>query len=173
MNYFNQESERLRYRKLTKEDIPRWTEFFYGNDRLHLLGIDVTRTPEDLASDWINMQFQRYEEQGLGHLAITEKKSGQLIGLGGILPRDLEGKAEFEIAYSLLPEFWGKGYATEHARLMKQFGIQNNIAKRFISIIHKDNHPSIKVAKKNEMSVLFETTYLDMPVYVYGYTTIP
>ncbi|MFT5832731.1 MAG: ribosomal-protein-alanine N-acetyltransferase, partial [Cognaticolwellia sp.] len=38
MDYFNQESERLRFRKLTTDDIPRWLEFFKNNDNLKFLG---------------------------------------------------------------------------------------------------------------------------------------
>ena len=42
MDYFNQQSERLVFRKLTKEDVPSWTEFFENNEFLGFLGIDVS-----------------------------------------------------------------------------------------------------------------------------------
>jgi len=119
MDYFNQESERLLFRKLTKEDIPNWIEFFDNNDRLKFLGIDLSKTKEQHATDWIMMQLERYEKQGLGHLAAVIKETQEFIGVGGILPRELEGRKEYEIAYSLIPRFWKRGYGTELAIKMK------------------------------------------------------
>lgn len=43
MDYFNQESDRLKYRKLTLEDIPSWVEFFVDNDHLKYLGMDLKK----------------------------------------------------------------------------------------------------------------------------------
>jgi RimJ/RimL family protein N-acetyltransferase len=88
--------------------------------------------------------------------------------MGGVIPRDLEGRKEYEIAYSLLPDFWGKGYGTELARNMKKFALKNIKSNRFISITDIRNTGSINVAKKNGMKVLFRTTYLGMTVDVYG-----
>lgn len=168
MNYFSQQSARLSYRKLTRADIPAWTVFFINNDSLRFVGIDMTQKPEALAREWVEMQLKRYTEQGLGHLAAEIKETGEFIGVGGILPRELEGKSEYEIAYSLLPSCWGKGYGTELARQMKHYGARNIKAERWVSIIDKENIASINVAIKNGMKVLFETHYLGMEVAVYG-----
>ena len=48
LEYFNQESERLTFRKLTKNDIESWKDFFEGNDRLHYLGIDYPKQKMNL-----------------------------------------------------------------------------------------------------------------------------
>ncbi len=168
MNYFKQVSERLTLRKLTKADIPDWTAFFIDNDLLKYVGVDITKNPKTLATEWIEMQLKRYESQGLGHLAIETKDSNDFIGVAGILPRELNGRKEYEIAYSLIPKYWGKGYATEVAQQLKQYGLANISTDRFVSIIDKNNVGSIGVAIKNEMKVLFETQYLGMDVFVYG-----
>ena len=138
-NYYDQQTKRLTFRKLTKDDIPKWIEFFRNNDRLHFLGMDISKPKEELAKDWIMMQFERYEKYGLGHLAVELKTTKEFIGLCGILPRELNGKREYEIAYSLIPKYWKKGYGTEMATQMKQFATKNIETKRFISIIHIDN----------------------------------
>ncbi len=114
MKYFNQESERLRFRKFTENDISDWVEFFEENDRLHFLGLDLTKTKDILAKDWISNQLERYKIHGLGLLAVEIKENGQFIGSGGIIPRELDGQNEYEIAYSLKPKFWKKGYGTEN-----------------------------------------------------------
>ena len=168
MDYFNQESDRLIYRQLTKEDIPSWIEFFINNDRLKYLGMDLQKSKETLSEEWINAQLNRYKNQGLGHLAIVLKDSGDFIGMGGILPRELNGIEEYEIAYSLKPKYWGYGYATEIAKTMKNYGSKNIDTDRFISIIAVENIDSANVARKNGMNVLFNTEYLGMNVDVYG-----
>lgn len=172
MDYFNQQSERLNYRKLTEDDIPSWVEFFVNNDRLRFLGMDLKKNKETLAESWIRAQFGRYENQGLGHLAVELKKGGDFIGMGGILPRELNGRKEFEIAYSLKPKFWGYGYATEIAKTMKDFGSKKIETNRFISIIDLENIESANVAKKNGMDILFNTEYLGMKVNVFGIETL-
>ena len=168
MDYFNQESERLVYRKVVEEDVESWKEFFIDNDRLHFLGMANNGDIEKYAKDWINNQLVRNEKYGLGHLVAIEKKSGDFIGLVGIVPREINGEKYMEIAYSLKPPYWGKGYGTEMATHLKKFGIQHKVANQFISIIHKENAASIHVAKKNGMEVLFETKYLDMDVFIFG-----
>ena len=120
-NYFKQESERLTFRKLTENDIPDWISFFINNDRLRFLGIDLAIPKAELAEKWIMSQLERYKNSGFGHLAVELKESNEFIGMCGIIIRELEGKKEYEIAYSLKPNFWKKGYGTEMAKQMKKF----------------------------------------------------
>ena len=168
MNYFEQSSERLIFRKLTAADIPVWLTFFENNDHLPFMGMDLSKDHASLAEGWITSQFDRYEKEGLGHLAVIEKSSGALVGLSGILIREIMDRTEYEIAYSLIPAYWRKGFGTEMAQQMKKFGMAAEVSDRFISIIHKDNVGSMKVAEKNGMNVFYKTHYLGMDVLVYG-----
>jgi ribosomal-protein-alanine N-acetyltransferase len=164
MDYFNQQSERLVFRKLTKEDVPSWTEFFENNEFLGFLGIDVSKSSTELATEWIEMQLWRYQNQGFGHLAVLSKDTKEFIGVGGILPREIESKQEYEIAYSLKSDFRGRGFATELAKNMLDFAQRNVSAHRFISIIHIDNVNSMRVAEKNGMTAGELTEFNGMPV---------
>lgn len=170
MDYFQQETERLRFRKLTENDISSWAEFFVNNDRLQFFNFDLSKSKETLAEEWIQLQLNRYENRQYGHLAAELKTDGTLIGLSGILPRNLEGQQEYEVAYSLKPAYWGKGYGTEMATCIKNFGFKNLDTKRLISMISIGNKASIHVAQKNEMSLLFNTHYQGEEVHVYGVT---
>ncbi|MEO0470953.1 MAG: GNAT family N-acetyltransferase, partial [Bacteroidota bacterium] len=128
----------------------------------------LSQSKDQLADNWIRLQFGRYTAFGLGHLGAEEKDSHTFIGLGGIIPRQLKGKQEYEIAYSLLPAHWGKGYGTEIAQTMRDFGFHHMSSDRFISIIDKENARSQKVARKNGMKILFDTIYNDRAVDIYG-----
>ena len=169
MNYFNQESERIQFRKLTMNDVDTWTEFFQNNDRLALLGIpDISKDKTEIATEWISMQLDKYEKYELGHLALIEKSTQEFIGMAGIHPRIVLEKEVFEIAYSLKPKYWGKGFASEAAQQLKKFGLETKISDSFVSIIHKENSDSIKVAQRNEMEIINELNYLGMDVFVFG-----
>ena len=168
MNYYSQETERLILRKLTEDDIETWAEFFVDNPGVRFVGIELSQDKMMLSKNWMERQLARYTNNQLGHLAAVEKLTGQFVGQGGILIRDFDGQTEYEIGYSILPKFWGKGYATEIAMQMKRFGLENEISQNFISIIHKDNEASMKVAVKNGMTKLRESAYLGMDVFVFG-----
>lgn len=168
MNYFQQESERLHYRKLTEDDIESWIAFFIDNDSLKYFGFDESKSHRELSTEWVTRQIERYEENGLGHLAVIEKTSGNLIGFGGLIVREFDGKGYYEIGYSLKPTSWKKGYGTEIAQQMRKFGTMSGLSDKFISIIHVDNTRSMHVATKNNMTPLFESTYMDLPIIVYG-----
>lgn len=167
-NYFHHSSERLNFRALTKEDIPVWVPFFENNDRLRFFGFDETKSHEELSRDWIERQLLRYEESGLGMLAVIEASSNQLIGLAGIIPRDFEDTILYEIGYSLLQSHWGKGYASEAAQHFRKVGTELGITKVFVSTIHPENTDSMKVAERNGMKALRNGVFNEMELVIFG-----
>jgi hypothetical protein len=76
------------------------------------------------------------------------KYTSVFIGVGVIIPRVLESKIKFEIAYSLLPAFWEKGNITELAKHKKSFETKSIEDDRLVSISNKGNAASLNVAKK-------------------------
>lgn len=168
MSYFNLHTKRLVCRRLTEADIPKWLLFFKDNNHLPFMGFDSGKSHEELANEWIKTQFDRYENSGLGHLAVCLKETGELVGLAGIIPREIEGNAEYEVAYSFLPKHWGKGFATEIADMLKNYGLKELNLNRMISIINVNHQQSAKVAEKNGMTVLYETVFNGMDVNIYA-----
>ena len=163
--YYNQESERLLFRPLTSADIEPWSTFFIDNPTERFIGANkLGLTPLSKSTAWIEKQMWRKDEKIYGQLAVIEKSSGVFIGLGGIIERDNE---DFEITYSFLPEFWGLGYGTELAVHFKTFAFENINTSSVISMIHKENEASMHVARKNGMEISSETTFLDMPIWVF------
>lgn len=167
MNYFKQESERLLYRKTNENDIESWADFFEENKRLEFLPIDSSKDKEVLAKEWILKQIKKYNNNEFGMLSVIRKFDNKLIGMGGILIHEIEEKKEYEIAYSIKPRYWGKGYATEIAKQIKNYAIKQKITSRLISIIDKENKASIRVAEKNGMKLKSEQTCFGLNVYIY------
>ena len=163
-------TERLLIRKLEESDIEFWTEFFINNDSLPYLGIDLNKSPQESAKEWILFQHKRYKENRYGHHALIEKESERFVGMCGLLTQNVEEKQEIEIGYSLLPEFWGKGYATEAAHFFRNFGFKHKNLDSIISIIDIRNIASQKVAVKNGMKISRQIKYHNLDVYIYQIT---
>lgn len=98
---------------------------------------------------------------------LTLKTTGNLIGLCGLLIQTVGGIQELEIGYSVLPQYWYKGYATEAAKKCREFAFGNKLAESLISIIHIDNIPSQRVAIKNGMYLDKTTTYTNNQVHIF------
>ena len=64
-------------------------------------------------TDLFFAEVMRYskENPAYGRMAVVEKESGVFVGSFAIIP--IEQTDLMQLGYSLLPEYWGRGYATE------------------------------------------------------------
>tara|TARA_R110002167_G_scaffold103346_11_gene267412 strand:+ start:1960 stop:2478 length:519 start_codon:yes stop_codon:yes gene_type:complete len=161
-----QETERLLFRKLSQNDINDWLPF-HQDPSTSAFWSGLPKDPETACREDFERTFYRYGNQLGGKQALVLKSDKTLIGLAGLLVQEIDGQREIEVAYSLLPAFWGRGFATEAARKCKAYAFRNNLAKSLISIIHIDNIPSQNVALNNGMQRDKTTTYRGNPVYIF------
>ena len=167
-SYYEQASNRLLFREMTINDHAAWLEFFAEEDDYHrFLGQDLTITKETRAKIWIERQIHRKDEEQYGQLAMVEESSGNLIGFGGIIMREMNDTIEYEVTYSLIPRYWGKGYATELAQHFTGYAQKHLQINSVISMIHPENAASIKVAEKNDMTLDGAFFIFGMNVLVY------
>jgi len=153
-----QETGRLLFRKIQPSDYSQWLPFFETAETSKYW-IEEARPARESCDYWYAKQFGRYENGKGGMNALIEKESGQLIGHAGLLLQTVDEIEELEVAYSLLPAFWNKGYATEAAKKCMNFAFENDFRHSLISIISKTNLPSENVARKNGMKIDKETIY--------------
>jgi RimJ/RimL family protein N-acetyltransferase len=147
------ESERLISRFIVAEDAKVWTDFMRDDEAARFMSFVTGGTPEARAETWMAFTLKRYAEHRYGLQALIEKNTANLIGQCGLILQELGGKKEIEVGYHLLPEYWGKGYATEAARAFRDYGFKTTTADYIISIIDPANERSKKVAKRNGMSL--------------------
>lgn len=82
--------------------------------------------------------------RGYGVWAVEERSSGDFLGRIGCL--NPEGFPAFEIAYTLGPWAWGKGYAREGAAAALRYARETLGRTEIVSIIRPANTASIRVA---------------------------
>ena len=127
---------------------------------------------DGMAEAWIAAHPEQLKQGTTIPLAITLKSSGELMGAISlkISKEDFRG----ELGYWLGMPFWGKGYCTEAARAMVNFGFQSlNLHK--ITAKHIESNPAsgrvmIKLGMKLEGILLDEEYKVDQfhNLLVYG-----
>jgi RimJ/RimL family protein N-acetyltransferase len=155
------ETDRLSTRLLTRADVPAWLHFLSDDASLeYLVFVDAT---EDSARWWVERQMGRYERDGHGMVALLLKDTGQFVGQAGLMTQQTEVGEELEIGYHLLPEFRGRGLATEAALAFKDCVFATGMADSVVSIIHVGNSASQRIAAKNGMERDYPTGIYTVP----------
>lgn len=98
---------------------------------------------------------------GTGLWAIVLKETGEIVGtIVLILLKDNDGRftQDYEIGWHLKKSAWGKGYATEAAKAIVNYGFNVLKLREIYSIVNQDNTASIKVTQRLGMVPLGSTT---------------
>ncbi|NOS90685.1 MAG: GNAT family N-acetyltransferase [Cyclobacteriaceae bacterium] len=160
------ETERIHFREIRLADSAEWIHFFEDPASFRYWKEEHTN-PKLECARWYEKQQWRYQNNRGGMNALIEKSSGQLIGHAGLVVQTVDDITELEIAYSLMPAFRGRGFASEAAQQCKITAFQNQWAASLISIISVTNTPSIQVATRNGMTIDKKTMYNGNEVYIF------
>lgn len=76
----------------------------------------------------------------------------QVVGYCGLVPKEVDGVGEYEVIYILARAAWGNGYATEAAAGIVDYAFSNRDLDHVISMIHRDNEASARVAGRVGMA---------------------
>lgn len=125
-------TERLILRKLKEDDVDNIFLLDSNPEVMKYVGVPPLTHKEESAKMLENI-INQYKKNGTARLAVIEKESNRFIGWSGIklLTDEVNGfKNIYELGYRFLPEFWGKGYATEAALASLDLGFnQLNVEK--------------------------------------------
>lgn len=161
-----EQTKRLLFRKLREEDFNIWLRYF--NDSLtNKYWSPKYENAREACRLWFDNTFIRYQNNTGGMHVIIEKSTGELAGQCGLLLQSVDNVEELEVAYSLLPQFRGKGLAQEAAYKCIEHAFTHKLRDSVISIIHENNIESERVAIKNNMHVWKRTIYKSNPVKIF------
>lgn len=111
--------------------------------------LNLEETKEEL--EWHMNGHPKYPELGLW--ATIHKETSKFIGRCGLLPWEIDGKLEVEIAYLLDKSFWHQGLATEAAQGILNYGFEKLNLPRLICLIDPENIASQRVAERIGMTL--------------------
>ena len=122
----------------------------------------VVSTKIEQSQQMIEFIQKQYKENGVGRLAVIEKSTNTLIGWSGLkyLTSEINGmKNVYELGYRFLPEYWGKGYATETARAALNYAFNEIKTDVVYAMAVTENAGSNRVLRKLDFEEL--GTFLD------------
>ena len=167
----NLETERLLLRRVIKSDLKEVKELRSNPETMKYIPRPlVTNDDEGLAH--ITMIDEKIEANEGINWAITIKGDSRLIGIIGhyrIKPEHYRA----EIGYMVLPEYHGKGLATEAVKLVVKYGFEVMKLHSIEAVIDPDNLASARVLEKNgfvkeahlKENEFFNGQFLDSVIY--------
>ena len=99
---------------------------------------------------------------------MQSRDNDKVIGFCGHFFHRLDGQDEVELVYRLLPDYWGKGLASEAARAATDYAFNELGLTRLISFIADNNEASKRVAESSGFSLERATHFYDKQVLVYS-----
>ncbi len=161
---------RLRLRGFTEADFPAYRALVTDPQVMRFLGdgrplsdIDAWRQLATILGHWVL--------RGFGLWAIEERATGSFIGWVGLL--EPGGWPGFEVAYTIAPTAWGRGYAREAAGAALQFARKDLGRTEVISIIRPDNVASVRVATALGATRSHTIEFFGAPADIYRYAPSP
>ena len=119
------------------------------------------RTPEQVAEE-LAAAAAAWERDGFGYWMFFDAATGEPVARGGLSRAEFDGRPEVEVGWTVTPERWGEGLATELGaaalEVAAELGLDDIVA---FTLPH--NAPSRRVMEK--LGFVYEKT---APYKVYG-----
>jgi RimJ/RimL family protein N-acetyltransferase len=140
------ETQRLSIRRLVAEDAPFILELVNEPAFIKNIADRGVRNLDDARKYIADGPTAMYERFGFGLFAVELKESGIPIGMCGLIKRD--SLEDVDLGYAFFERHWGKGYASEAAAAVIDYGHKTFGLKRIVAITSQDNQGSINVLEK-------------------------
>ncbi len=142
------ETERLVVRHYTGADADNF--FLLNSDPEVMRYIRPVKSREDTDLFFTEVIQYSKDNPAYGRMAVDEKQSGIFVGSFAIIP--LEGTIYMQLGYSLLPSFWGKGFATELTKAGLHYVFTGTHLEEIFGVTESGNIDSQKVLLKSGFS---------------------
>lgn len=149
------ESERLRFKRITKDDFEDVCEILKDPEVMYAWEHDFT--DEDVHR-WIDKRCALYSVFGYDYFLAIDKLTNEVVGQIGLLDEPINDDHFTGIGYILKKEFWHRGFATEGAKAMIDYAFNVLGKEKVIATIRPENEASCKVAKNIGMKEESEFT---------------
>ena len=148
-------TERLRHRAFKVDDAASFFALNGNRDVMRWTGERPIASIDEARA--AIAAYPDFDTVGYGRWACELKKTRRIIGFCGL--KYLPELDAVDVGYRFLPEFWGRGLATEACAASVRFGFETLGLPRILGIVLPDNTASIRVLQKVGMRMDGEIEY--------------
>lgn len=138
-------TQRLLVRSITRDDFDHFYRMHSNPSVMRYIRPVKTRAESDA---FVEKALLGFDQPVLGRWVAQEKESGLPVGTFVIVPSP-DHPGTINLGYLLLPEFWGKGYATELVRGGIHYFFANTGYTEIFAVIESENQASRRVLEKS------------------------
>jgi RimJ/RimL family protein N-acetyltransferase len=128
----------------TSEAVARWHQGAWDRAR-------AEQRAAQMAAGW--------ERRGVDKWVAYDRATGELIGRGGAAHVELGGRERVELGWTVRPEQWGRGYATEIGRAALRYAFDELGVASVVAFTRPDNRASRAVMERLRMRHVGEIEY--------------
>jgi len=155
------ETERLLLRWFTLNDIDAFNELGTNPEIIRYVGNQPFASIDVAKETLTAAPLKDYATYGYGRFACVWKQTGQVIGFCG--PKFLPDTGDVDLGYRFLPNFWGRGVATESALASINYARHRLGLERLVGWVHPENVASARVLTKLGFSFDRTTPVVGIP----------
>jgi [ribosomal protein S5]-alanine N-acetyltransferase len=109
-----------------------------------------------------------WDRHGFGLWLLRDCATGEMVGRGGLQHTFVAGMQEIEVAWSIVPERWGQGLATELALASARAGFDDLHLPELVAFTLPDNLASRRVMEKAGFTYRCEIEHVGLRHVLYG-----
>ena len=158
------ETPRLLLRPLEERDLDAYSAIMADPEVVQFLGT----APMTREQAWRHMALMLGHDRlrGWSNNAVVDRASDRLLGRCGLWQP--EGWPGLEVGWVLGRDVWGRGFATEAASAWRDWAFANLDIDELVSVIHRDNDRSMRVAERIGHHYLRDLEVMGHPCVLYG-----
>ncbi len=112
-------------------------------------------------------RMDHWERYGFGLWLMRDRETGEAVGRGGLQWTFVDGLNDVEVGWTVTPERWRQGLATELARASLDVAFNVLDLESVIAFTRPDNIASRRVMEKTAFAQVGEITYAGIPHVLY------
>jgi RimJ/RimL family protein N-acetyltransferase len=140
------ETERLQLRGFTADDLDLLHSLYSDPEVASFISIDGQPFTREKTQERLAATLFRWTQHRIPMWAVFRKADQTFIGRCGF--QIYEATKEIELAYTMLPQVWGNGYATEASRSCLEHAFCTMNWERVVSRTRTTNARSLRVMEK-------------------------
>jgi RimJ/RimL family protein N-acetyltransferase len=112
---------------------------------------------------YLEMNLKHWADHGFGMWMLRDPATSATIGRAILRHLDVEGVDEVEVGYGFMPEYWGRGLATEIARACVKIGFEQLGLRSLVAVTTAANLGSQRVMQKAGLAYERDIVHAGVP----------